>query len=174
MTIQIVSGTGGYLTEGTHAERVTLGVPATPTDGILVFYETDTGKTFLWNTSGAAWVQIAGTGGSVSRNVVAKTANYGVLAGDVGTFFTNTGAVGEVDFTLPAWAQGLWFEFMITAAQILKIILPAANTLYLDTNVTSAAGNVSNNQVGSTIQVVATDASDVWMTVAATGTWSWA
>lgn len=171
MTIQIVSGTGGYLAEGTHVGRPA--APATPTDGIAIYYETDTNKTFLWDTTGAAWVQISGTGGSASRNIIAKTANYVVLSGDVGTFFTNTGAIGEVDFTLPAWAQGLWFEFMVTAAQILKIILPAASTLYLGTNVTSAAGNISDNQVGSTVQVVATDVSDVWMAVAITGAWSW-
>ena len=36
-----------------------------------------------------------------------KTSNYSVLSTDSNTDFDNTGAAGEVDFTLPAYAAGL-------------------------------------------------------------------
>jgi hypothetical protein len=51
-----------------------------------------------------------------------KTANYSIVAADNYSNFDNTGATGEVDFTLPTIAAGYYFSFRAVAAQTLKII----------------------------------------------------
>ena len=52
----------------------------------------------------------------------AKTANYTITAADNFTEFNNTGAGGEVDFTLPAIAPGLVFGFRAIADFTFKVI----------------------------------------------------
>lgn len=52
----------------------------------------------------------------------AKTANYTIQANETGSAFTNTGASGEVDFTLPTAVAGLWFLFAVTANQVVKVV----------------------------------------------------
>jgi hypothetical protein len=51
-----------------------------------------------------------------------KVANYQIVTGDNFSHFDNTGAVGEVDFTLPPIANGYKFGFRNVAAQTLKVI----------------------------------------------------
>lgn len=46
-----------YLGEGTAAAKPV--APDIPAGGIAIYFETDTGDTFLWDPNGAAWVQIA-------------------------------------------------------------------------------------------------------------------
>ena len=56
-------------------------------------------------------------------NILNKTADYAVLASESGTWFTNVGATGGVNYTLPTKADGLvyWFfncvdfELMVTS-----------------------------------------------------------
>ena len=55
-------------------------------------------------------------------NVVAKTADYQVLASESGTYFTDYGCTGTIDFTLPTVAAGLFFTFYSVAAGALKVI----------------------------------------------------
>jgi len=55
-------------------------------------------------------------------NVVAKTADYQVLASESGTYFTDYGCSGTIDFTLPTVADGLFFVFYSVAAGALKVI----------------------------------------------------
>lgn len=47
--------------------------------------------------------------------VRAKTADYTVLAAESGSIFTNYGATAAVNFTLPALADGLIYEFYAAA-----------------------------------------------------------
>ncbi len=51
-----------------------------------------------------------------------KTTNYTVVASDNLTHFDNLGAVAEVDFTLPAIANGYSFAFSAIANQTIKVI----------------------------------------------------
>ena len=55
-------------------------------------------------------------------NVVAKTADYTVLASETGTYFTDYGCTGTIDFTLPAVAAGLVYTFYSVSAGALKVI----------------------------------------------------
>ena len=59
---------------------------------------------------------------SFTVNVVAKTADYTVLASESGTFFTNYGCTGTSEFTLPAVKDGLCYWFYAAAAGTLKVI----------------------------------------------------
>ena len=105
-----------------------------------------------------------------SRLVTAKTGNYSVLAADTQTFFTNTGAAGAVNFTLPTAAAGLTFEFYIDAAQTVTVTAGASTTIRVGASVTAAAGNVSANTVGNRIRLVAISATQ-WVGDS-TGTWT--
>lgn len=106
------------------------------------------------------------------RKVTAKTSNYPLVAlTDCGMDFTNDGASGEVDFTLPTWASGLCFRFYVTTAQILKIIAPASNTIRIAASVSSAAGNINSNTVGNVVELVAVK-SNVWLAISSLGTWT--
>lgn len=57
-----------FLANGTNADRLAFTpVPPTPASGpdqSYVWFETDTGDTYAWNTGTSAWVKIGGGGGS--------------------------------------------------------------------------------------------------------------
>jgi hypothetical protein len=111
--------------------------------------------------------------GSSAAPFVTKTANYIVLAGDSGTTFDNGGASGEVDFTLPAWAAGLRYIFIVATAQILKIIAPAGIHIAIGGANSVAAGNVVSSAVFSAVELAAPNgASGQWVAIAMTGTWT--
>jgi len=103
---------------------------------------------------------------------VTKTSNYSVLTGDSNTYFDNTGAAGEVDFTLPAYAAGLRYCFTVTAAQTLKVIAPASTKIAIGTTNSAAAGNITAGAVYSTACIFATSVSNQWAADRTTGTWT--
>lgn len=65
-------------------------------------------------------------------NVLAKTANYTVVASESGTLYTNRGATGTVTFTLPAvdstWA-GVYYYFICAAAQRMDLSAATAGQM---------------------------------------------
>ena len=93
-------------------------------------------------------------------------------ANDTNTDFDNTGASGEVDFTLPAYAAGLRYCFMVTAAQTLKVIAPASAKIAIGTTNSAAAGNIAASAVYSTACLVATSVPNQWVTKSTTGSWT--
>jgi hypothetical protein len=101
-----------------------------------------------------------------------KTANYTVLNTDSGQHFDNTGAAGEVDFTLPTYVAGLKYCFTVTAAQTLKVIAPAANKIAIGTTNSAAAGNMTATAVYSTACIYATTVSNQWAAKSTTGSWT--
>lgn len=92
--------------------------------------------------------------------VRAKTANYTVVAADVGTCFTTTGATGEVDFTLPTTlAKGFFARFYNTVAQTMKVIAPAGKLVAFNSAAaTSVALSTGGNQIGSGFDIFVDDA----------------
>lgn len=84
--------------------------------------------------------EIVGTlgGGTQIRHhkVTAKTANYPVTLDDSGIHFTNAGAVGEVDFTLPSgYPVGVHYCFsnpVATAPQTIKVIADGSSKILLN------------------------------------------
>lgn len=106
--------------------------------------------------------------------VSAKTGAYTVVAADVGTYFTNTGAAGSVTFTLPTPAAGLWYQFYVDASQAVVITATGSATIKNGTNAATAAnGSVTNaGTAGSTICLIAISATQ-WVTVdTPVGTWT--
>lgn len=96
----------------------------------------------------------------------AKTANYQVLVGDVGTLFTTAGASGEVDFTLPAIAANLGpFEFHNQVDQIMKVISTEGTNMILDNNAsaTSLAFSTSSHKLGGRVSLQANAAGTKWL-----------
>ncbi len=78
--IQIISGTGGYLSEGTSTSRTT--TPALPAGGLAVYYSTDNGQTSLYDLSTTSWVTIAGGGTTAGgSNHQVQYNNAGTLGG---------------------------------------------------------------------------------------------
>lgn len=98
------------------------------------------------------------------RNEVAKTASYTVVAGDVGTFFTTTGASGAVVFTLPAIAAGLYFWFLNTVDQSMTVTSAAGTDIVTFDNAeaTSLAFSTSSEKIGGFLFVQANQAGTKW------------
>lgn len=120
--------------------------------------------------------QVAAAGQSV---VEAHTANYTVTTGDSGKTFTNTAAAGEVDFTLPAAAVGLQYNFVLTVAQILKILpngtdqIGTASTATVPaTGVLNTAGHgIDASAIGASVMLLCTKAGE-WNVMSSAGAWT--
>jgi hypothetical protein len=92
------------------------------------------------------------------RVVTAKTSDYPVVALDSNRFFTNTGASATVIFTLPTPVAGMTYEFYRDANFTVQLTAPASTTVRVGASVTTAAGNVTLDAVGSRIRIVAISA----------------
>lgn len=103
----------------------------------------------------------------------AKTAAYTVTAGENGTGFTNTGAAGQVTFTLPPAVVGLHYYFRVSVAQELRIDPNGTETISLpSTGVPSAAGAyIVADAIGETVRIVCAVAGS-WSVFGYTGTWT--
>jgi hypothetical protein len=105
--------------------------------------------------------------------VEAKTANYTVVAGtDNGKYFTNEGASGAITFALPAATVGQRYDFVVMAAQELRIDPNGTETISLPTGVQQAAGKyIGADAPGEYIQLVCVKAGQ-WNAVGGVGTWT--
>jgi hypothetical protein len=105
------------------------------------------------------------TSGSVLSRIlpVSKTSNYTVLSADTNKHFDNTGAAGEVDFTLPAAAAGLHYCFLASAAQIVKIVATNSDKIFALTN-SAANGNIQQNTLGASVCIEAHGTGQWWST----------
>lgn len=101
------------------------------------------------------------------RDVVAKTADYTVQAADSGRIFTNRGATGAVNFTLPAIAKGLRFRFYCEAAQDLIITAATADTLVVFNDLAADSVTIDQNtnskQIGGALEIFANDNASKWL-----------
>lgn len=105
------------------------------------------------------------------RAITAKTADYTVVANDSNRLFTNAGASGAVNFTLPTAAAGLTYTFYIDASQTLTITAGASTTIRSGGSVTASAGNITASTVGNTVRLTAISATQ-WIAETITGTWT--
>ncbi len=88
-----------------------------------------------------------------------KTTNYQLLASDNQTLFTNDGAIGEVDLTLPAIANGYVFGLKCNAAQVFKFISTEGANIVGDTLTRSS---VSVTAIGGGLLVYTNPAGTQW------------
>ena len=110
--------------------------------------------------------------GRATRPVEAKAANYTVVAStDNGKIFTNQGASGAITFALPAATVGQWFQFIVKAAQELRIDPNGTETIALPTGVQQAAGKyVGADAIGERLEIECVKAGE-W-DAKGVGTWT--
>lgn len=118
------------------------------------------------------FLKVAATGGLGHRRLVtAKTTNYTVVNADSGTLFTNAGAAGSVNFTLPTAVAGLTYSFYVDANQTLTITAGSSTTIRNASTVSSSAGTFSTNTVGNFLKITAISTTQ-WICESITGTWT--
>ena len=89
-------------------------------------------------------------------NVVAKTADYTVLASETGTYFTDYGCTGTIEFTLPAATAGLQYTFYSVAAGTL-LVKAASAIMVADNNAAATSVQLAdaNDIIGGGFRVFA-------------------
>lgn len=105
------------------------------------------------------------------RQVVNKTSNYTVVTGERGAFYTNAGAAGSVNFTLPTAAANLVYNFYVDAAQTVTITAGSSTTIQLAGSTSASAGNITSSTVGNCITLVAISTTK-WVAQSHEGTWT--
>lgn len=122
--------------------------------GVIFVDHPDLQATFQYRlryfSSGAPGSAVAITGhsgwywvpqGAGVLNTFVVTADKTLTAGDSGSQISNAGASGTVVVTLPVGTPGLWFDFLVEAAQQLRIDPSGTETIALpSTGVQGAAG----------------------------------
>lgn len=91
------------------------------------------------------------------HQIVAKTADYTVTGADSNTLFTNRGASGTVNFTLPATpAQGLRFGFHVVANQTVTLTSGTADTLIVLNDATADTVSLATTslKIGGHLEVI--------------------
>ena len=96
---------------------------------------------------------MSGVIANLIQAIEAKTADYYMKASDIGKIFTNRGATGAVNLTLPDTAQiaaGWFVEFFVVANQSLTITAYTADTMvaFNDAAADSVAFSTSNEKIG--------------------------
>lgn len=96
---------------------------------------------------------LGGEIGGSSPSVSDKTSDYPVTSGDIAKFFTNNGAGGTVNFTLPAPAATYFFTFAVYTAQTLKVLTntPASEFIYFGKLKCNA---IATNAITSVMEVI--------------------
>lgn len=91
------------------------------------------------------------------KDIVAKTADYTVLAADNDKIFTNQGASGAVVFTLPTTiVKGFRARFMGEANQNITVAAPSGKLVaFNNAAATSVALSTSGNKIGSGFEITA-------------------
>jgi hypothetical protein len=106
-----------------------------------------------------------------TQQILTKTADYTVLASETGAVYTNSGAAGQVIFTLPTWAAGLFYMFDVETAQNLRVVASGTDTIRIAGSVSAAGGRIDNATVGGVVTLVAT-LSGKWVATSQEGTWT--
>lgn len=164
--ITSVDGSGVVYIKNNQAYRETADV-AMPLDvppaNWLGFTQTP-GGLYWWDGTNYTMV-----GPGVINN---KTANYSVLAGDLNQVYTNTGASGNIEFTLPAAAAGLGpYTFIVDAAHQIQVTAGTGDTIRIAGSVSSSAGNATNSTIGGVLTLIAINATE-WIATVTQGTWT--
>lgn len=86
------------------------------------------------------------------QEVIARTTDLTLTTAESGITYTNTGAGGQVIFTLPPATLtnnvGWSFGFVVRAAQNMRVVAPGADVIQLNTVATAAGGRIDSNTVG--------------------------
>jgi len=86
--------------------------------------------------------------------------------------YSNLGAGGAVTYNLPGAAAGLEFIFCVQAAQNMVVDAAAGDVIQIAGSASTSGGTATNNVIGSTLHLIALDATNWFSIGAPTGTWS--
>jgi hypothetical protein len=107
--------------------------------------------------------------GCYGQGPFAKTANYNLKALDTGKIFSNSGATGGVVFNLPTPKKGLWYVFVVIAAQ--QITVTATGGAKINNSVANGTYVAAGTQAGIGNVCVWSDGLN-WFSAGAQGTWT--
>lgn len=117
---------------------------------------------------------LAGVAVGVQRTVEAHTEGVGaphvLAASDCYKVITNEGSTALNYHTLPAAAPNLTFTFVVQDNDGLRITAAGGDTIRNGAGVTGGGGNAAATVVGSSITLVAINATE-WIAIASVGTW---
>jgi hypothetical protein len=137
------------------------------TDGFFVL-GSDENVGLGWAAAGVAKL-CAGTSGLGAarggQEVVARITDLALTTAESGILYTNTGAGGQVIFTLPAATLtnnvGCCFGFCVRAAQNIRVVAAGADVINLAAAASAGGGRIDSNTVRSM----------VWLYVSGAGFW---
>ena len=107
----------------------------------------------------------------VEENTAGSGSPNALLAGESRTVLTNEGATAENYHTLPTAAAGLTFTFYCQDTDGIRVTAGADDTIRLAGSVSAAAGYVKSVSAGSSITLVAINATE-WVATSIVSTWS--
>jgi hypothetical protein len=108
-------------------------------------------NTFYYG-SDTEWVAV---GSGADLTVVAKTSNYSLVAADMSRkIFANIGAGGNIELSLPAGVNDYETWFYVAAAHYLRVNAQGTDVFRYGSGVSSAAGFVRSNVVGTLWRVI--------------------
>jgi hypothetical protein len=81
------------------------------------------------------------------------TADRVAVPSDCGRMLTNRGAAGLVKYTLTGLPVGFWFRMHVVAAQNLRAVADAGETIRRGANVSAAAGFIQSNVIGDSVVI---------------------
>ena len=142
-----------------YAIMVSGGVQASKLLGLDLMARSQMSKTFLFDDN------LPGNADFPWLRFQTKTANYTIVASDNFTHFDNTGATGEVDFTLPAIANGYFFGFTGMVAQTLKVISAEGTNIVALNNASASSVSLATGgqQIGASLRVYSNPAGTKWI-----------
>ena len=125
-------------------------------EGRLIYDETS--NTFKYG-SDSAWIEL---GAGAELTIVAKTSSDTLSASDmVRNIFSNIGATGDIQLTLPSGVNSYEAWFYVAEAHYLRVDAQGADVFRYGSGVGSAAGYVRSNVVGTLWRVIFVDGSYV-------------
>ena len=115
-------------------------------------------------------------GYGVSRGVTASTAGSGAprvasAASDSFNIFHNEGSTAANYHSLPTAATGYQFTYVVQDGDGLRVTASTGDTIRSVASVTSSGGYIESTTIGSSITIVAINATE-WMATSISGTWS--
>jgi len=103
--------------------------------------------------------------------IIARTATTNIVATDSGKVYTNEGATSSVTFNLPSAAANLTYTFIVQDTDGLSVVANTGDTIRIAGSVSASAGNISNTTIGSSVALVAINATE-WIAISVIGTWT--
>lgn len=157
-------------TDGNVVVQTNLTVPLTSTIGFAAgtsLIGASDGASSLTNNAGTSSATL-----TASWLTAAKTSGYPLIGTDDQTVFTNTGAVAQVIFTLPAAAASKGpYTFVVDAVQNIRVTAGSGDVIDLAGTDTAAAGHVDCASKGCTLTLVGI-AVNKWFAIMLMGTWT--